>query len=294
MAPKARTRRSRVGTNWDHHRPSRCIHSHFFKIILPSTMQDMKLRLPEKFVREHGDKLSGVATLAVPNGCTWQVRLEKANNNIWFHGGWRDFVEYHSINYGYFLVFKYKGNSKFNVLVFDMTTSEIKYPYNGDKKRQGSLNENEMSTPQESCVKEEVDTELIVIENLPMSRRSVLSGGGERALQAARTFKPKNPSFIRVIPAYSLKRNFVYVCPEFAKKYACGEKNVKLQASSGKWWPCQFCFKNDTTSPKTIGKGWKPFARDNGIKEGDVCVFELINRMDVVLKVSIYRVAEYA
>ena len=167
--------------------------------------------LPEKFVREHGDKLSGVATLAVPNGCTWLVRLEKANNNIWFRDGWRDFVEYHSINYGYFLVFKYKGNSKFHVLVFDMTTTEIKYPSNGDKKRQGSLSENEMSIPQELCVKKEVDTELIVIKNLPMSstRRSVLSGGGERALEAARMFKPKNPSFIRVIPAYSLIRNFV-------------------------------------------------------------------------------------
>lgn len=43
MASKARTRQSRVGPNWDHHRPSRCRHTHFFKIILPSTMQDMKL-----------------------------------------------------------------------------------------------------------------------------------------------------------------------------------------------------------------------------------------------------------
>ena len=92
-----------------------------------------------------------------------------------------------------------------------MTTTEIKYPSNGDKKSQGNLNESEMSTPQELCVKEEVDTEFIVIENLPMSstRGSVLSGGGERAWKAARMFKPKNPSFIRVIPAYSLKRNVV-------------------------------------------------------------------------------------
>ena len=92
-----------------------------------------------------------------------------------------------------------------------MTTTEIKYPSNGDKKGQGNLNESEMSTPQELSVREEVDTELIIIENLPMSstRGSVLSGGGKRALQAARMFKPKNPSFIRVIPAYSLKRNVV-------------------------------------------------------------------------------------
>ncbi|KAL0011216.1 hypothetical protein SO802_006324 [Lithocarpus litseifolius] len=33
----------RVGRKWDHHRSSRCRHSHFFKIILPSTMRDMKL-----------------------------------------------------------------------------------------------------------------------------------------------------------------------------------------------------------------------------------------------------------
>ena len=90
------------------------------------------------------------------------MRLEKANNNIWFCGGWRDFVEYHSINYGYFLLFKYKGNSKFHVLVFDMTTTEIKYPSNGDKKRQGNLNENETSTQQGLCVKQEVDRELVV------------------------------------------------------------------------------------------------------------------------------------
>ena len=43
MAPKARTRWSRVGPNWDHHRPSSCRHSHFFKIILSSIMRDMKL-----------------------------------------------------------------------------------------------------------------------------------------------------------------------------------------------------------------------------------------------------------
>ena len=168
-------------------------------------------RLPEKFVKEYGNKLSRVTTLTAPNGSIWQVRLEKANNNIWFCGGWRDFVDYHSINYGYFLVFKYKGNSKFHVLVFDMTATEIEYPSNRDKKRQGNLNENEMSTSRELCVKHDVDTELIITENSPMSstRRSVLSGRRERALQAARMFKPKNPSFIRVLQAYNLKLSYV-------------------------------------------------------------------------------------
>ena len=85
-----------------------------------------------------------------------------------------------------------------------------------------------------------------------------------------------------------------YVTNEFAKKYVQRKISVKLQASSGKRWPCQFCFRDGSAIPKTIGKGWKSFVRDNGIKVGDVCVFELINRMNVVLKVSIFRMAEYA
>ena len=85
-----------------------------------------------------------------------------------------------------------------------------------------------------------------------------------------------------------------YVNTEFAKKYVQRKISVKLQASSGKRWPCQFHFRDGSAIPKTIGKRWKSFVRDNGIKVGDVCVFELINRMNVVLKVSIFRMAEYA
>ena len=58
-------------------------------------------------------KLSTVATLLAPYGGIWQVILKKADNNIWFCNGWQDFVEYHSICYGYFLVFKYEGNFAF-------------------------------------------------------------------------------------------------------------------------------------------------------------------------------------
>jgi hypothetical protein len=51
--------------------------------------------------------------------------LEKANGDIWFNDGWQDFMEFHSLYYGYFLVIGYKGNSKFHVLVFDNTATEI-------------------------------------------------------------------------------------------------------------------------------------------------------------------------
>ncbi|KAE8077332.1 hypothetical protein FH972_015904 [Carpinus fangiana] len=83
MAPnKSKARRTRVVPNRRYdHRPSSCMAgrrpSHFFKIIVPSTIDDKKLSIPEKFVRELGDELSDVATLTGPNGHFWQVGLEK-------------------------------------------------------------------------------------------------------------------------------------------------------------------------------------------------------------------------
>ncbi|KAL5858075.1 hypothetical protein ACOSQ3_005533 [Xanthoceras sorbifolium] len=97
--------------------------SHFFKVILADTLQDKKLRIPEKFVRKFGEELSDVATRV------WHLRLTKDGNKFWFHVGWDDFVKYHSICVGYFLVFKYGRNSNFDVLIFDITACEIQYPY---------------------------------------------------------------------------------------------------------------------------------------------------------------------
>ena len=52
--------------------------------------------------------------------------LKKADNNFWFCNGWQDFVEHHSICYGYFSVFRYEGNLSFHVLIFDKTALKFK------------------------------------------------------------------------------------------------------------------------------------------------------------------------
>ncbi|KAH7575162.1 hypothetical protein JRO89_XS02G0056300 [Xanthoceras sorbifolium] len=91
------------------------------------------LRIPEKFVRKFGDELSAFVTLTVPNGLVWRVRLTKDEKKIWFDDGWNDFVQYHSVSIGHFLVFKYKKNSNFNALIFDTSCCEIQYPCNGEE-----------------------------------------------------------------------------------------------------------------------------------------------------------------
>jgi hypothetical protein len=84
-------------------------------------------RIPRKFVEKFGEGLSDIANVAVPNGNEWQVGITKEHNNIWFDEGWQEFVEHHSIGSGYLVVFRYRGDSNFSVLIFDMTACEIQY-----------------------------------------------------------------------------------------------------------------------------------------------------------------------
>jgi hypothetical protein len=161
---------------------------------------------------EFGDDLSDVATLTAPNGHLWQVGLEKGNKEIWFHDGWQEFMEYHSIHYGYFIVFRYEGNSKFHVLVFDNTATEIQYPRSKDceliidlddatKSRHDKLNENEMPHSDELSAKHEENREMLVGKRFSGESSPE---GRERAIEAAKMLKPTSPSFMVIVCPYHI------------------------------------------------------------------------------------------
>ncbi|KAI3431041.1 uncharacterized protein J3R85_008105 [Psidium guajava] len=101
---------------------------HFFKIILSDTLESGKLGIPKSFLRRCGKDLSNSVLLQVPGGSTWTIGLEKCHNDtvsLW--KGWREFTEYYSIGYGHVIVFEYKGNSTFCVIIFNKSASEIDY-----------------------------------------------------------------------------------------------------------------------------------------------------------------------
>ena len=187
--------------------------------------------IPEQFVREFGNELSTVAKLTVPHGHIWQVGLEKADKSIWFCDGWKDFAEYHCICYGYFLVFRYEGNSNFHVLVFDKTATEIQYPLSKNCNLEDQveivelddayismhdkLNENEISNSEQFPSKHEEVKEKFVKKKFSSTSSKgelMMSKGGERAIQAARTFKPKNPSFMGIIQLYNIRNRYIVSC----------------------------------------------------------------------------------
>ncbi|KAL6209694.1 hypothetical protein ACLB2K_020634 [Fragaria x ananassa] len=104
---------------------------YFEKLILSSTLQAKQLKIPENFAKKFRDEFSTYVTLSVPGGHVWRIGLKKAaENKYWFQDGWQDFIERYSIHIGYFLIFRYEGNSSFIVNIFNLTTAEINYPPN--------------------------------------------------------------------------------------------------------------------------------------------------------------------
>lgn len=69
--------------------------------------------------------------LRLPNGAEWKVNLEKRDDSVWLHEGWKEFAECHSLAHGHLLIFKYDGTSlHFHVLICGLSAMEIDYPFN--------------------------------------------------------------------------------------------------------------------------------------------------------------------
>ncbi|KAF8041929.1 hypothetical protein BT93_A0509 [Corymbia citriodora subsp. variegata] len=102
---------------------------HFFKIMLSSdTLPGGKPGMPKKFLQKHGNDLSSLVFLKVPNGEIWPVQLEWNDGRVLLGKGWLKFVNYYSIVPGQLILFRYEPNSIFQVVIFDTSSSEIEYP----------------------------------------------------------------------------------------------------------------------------------------------------------------------
>ncbi|KAF9608848.1 hypothetical protein IFM89_011886 [Coptis chinensis] len=100
---------------------------------LEQAANDVLLAIPKKFTKKFGKELSSTVVLKVPTARKWHVELKEEEGRLWFQKGWDDFVEYYSICAGYFLVFRYLGNSLFSVVICDDETAfEIDYPCDTD------------------------------------------------------------------------------------------------------------------------------------------------------------------
>lgn len=97
----------------------------FFKVFFPDQSSNF-LRIPRAFW-EHIEAERGKAvSLKGPSGGIWKVNLVKNSEGFIFEDGWKRFVADQCLVVGDFLLFRYGGNSRFKVLVFDSSACEKK------------------------------------------------------------------------------------------------------------------------------------------------------------------------
>ncbi|KAJ4965908.1 hypothetical protein NE237_017757 [Protea cynaroides] len=227
----------------------------------PSFMVMMKpsylckgLNVPLVFAREHFTEGAHNVTLQLREGRTWSVQFYfNYKIKALLSGGWKTFVQENMLEDGDCCVFELLKveEIEFKVSIFRVVEKVV----------------------QPGCYVKARRKKRKMIEN--------------KATQEARNFKSGNPFFeVYMYPSYA-QGSYMIMRHSFFKRHLTDNlQRVVLQDADGRKWPIRCIINHDNCR---FGSGWAKFAKKNNIKEGDVCVFELIKRNETLLKVSIFK-----
>lgn len=79
------------------------------------------------FVNDWRHLLGDTVQVTVYDGIIVTIRLERDDGRIYFVNGWEQFFHHHNLQEAHVLVFEYKGNSTFNMTIFDHSGLEVTY-----------------------------------------------------------------------------------------------------------------------------------------------------------------------
>jgi len=83
--------------------------------------------VPEKFAKNFRGQISGVVKLEAPDGNLYKVNVSQDLNKLVFRYGWGAFCSAYELEQGDMLVFRYRGDSHFKVLIFDPSGCEKEF-----------------------------------------------------------------------------------------------------------------------------------------------------------------------
>ncbi|KAI3851947.1 hypothetical protein MKW98_019946 [Papaver atlanticum] len=288
---------------------------HFYEIIHTSIITDKRLELPKGFTVKHGKELSDHAIVKVPNGI-WHIGLKKAEGATSFENGWPEFMEFYFICVGHILLFRYDGNSEFQLHIFGKDATEIDYPshidntnhdaemtstYSDDDEvevvsiHSGSTQSNyEPSMTSESSLNQKAEPAGHKFSQESRKQRTVVptrlfhSKAFQATLKAANEFRSENPFYKVTMQASYIKAN-VRVPNDFAHSYLRNitQTKITLGISDGRTWEVEYVLR--TPTERRLSRGWSRFVADNHLKEGNVCVFELVDKEKIQMNVHIFR-----
>ncbi|XP_058783960.1 B3 domain-containing transcription factor VRN1-like [Vicia villosa] len=287
-----------------------------FNLLLPSPTFVIS-KIPSKFTRSHGAGLPNPVLIKPPDGTKWKVFWKNINGEIWFQKGWKIFSQNYSLQHGCFVIFKYKeGTSELDVLILGQNALEIDYDLSRHTSddEYGNLDHSDDESVETLNVDDSDDESIEILnewhnEKKPRQRSTLASRRphkkvrGEieknsqrstslnrpreyRAREVAEEFISRNPFFTISINPANLVANVLTV-PILKGVIENENTNVMLQIGKRSWNLKLLRCYNDRAK-RRFSVGWCAFAKETGVQPGDVCVFELINKKDLVFKVHVF------
>ncbi|XP_017974376.1 PREDICTED: B3 domain-containing transcription factor VRN1 isoform X3 [Theobroma cacao] len=110
---------------------------------------------------------------------------------------------------------------------------------------------------------------------------------GASSLRIPGVLESKNPNFKVLVRSCYLNNHCLLLPFGFAKRYMPGTRMVILQVA-GRSWHVKL---KSYPSRSFLTSGWSLFAKENALQANDICVFELINSSNAVLRVYISKCA---
>ncbi|KAL5077292.1 hypothetical protein RYX36_016276 [Vicia faba] len=276
----------------------------FFKFILQNNLQTIKM--PNKFTRSLGAGISNPVMIKPPDGSAWKVFWKNINGEIWFEKGWNIFTQNYSLQHGCLVVFKYKeGTSELDVVILGQNALEIDYDSKCDTVDILNVDDSDDESDEIHILNEWLNRKKVIQKSPLVSTRAHKKVRGETEKNSERTSSLNRPigARAREVAANFISRNpflTIVIKPSNLVEKRLGvsnlngvientKKNVKLQIGSRSWNVklLRCCYKHKTE--RRISGGWSSFARESGLQPGDICIFELINKEDIVFKVHVFQ-----
>ncbi|CAN1847122.1 B3 domain-containing transcription factor VRN1 [Linum perenne] len=280
----------------------------FFMLVMQPTYVSTKFRVsvPVNFFISNLKGKRGDIVLQVPDGRVWTAQYIVTNHSCQLRAyfgleSWAPFVLENSLKVGDVCAFELvKGSTKpiLNVVIF-RATQPCKL-IRSEKRRLASNLDTVVcrgsSSSMTNKVKRTMTSDHSLRESLKdkQARKLTLTAAEKtRALaQANAAFKTENPFFmIAMQPSYICTMRRLSLPVSFFMRYLKGNRgDIVLQVPDGRVWTVEYSVVDHGSQLRAYFgfKSWAPFVRENSLKVGDVCAFELVKggtepKMNVVI-----------
>ncbi|GJM96183.1 hypothetical protein PR202_ga12998 [Eleusine coracana subsp. coracana] len=275
-----------------------CRKSQFIIVLPPGSMG--KIVLPTRFVQHYIPKehLDDQAAIVFRHpGRKFQIKLEVNQSDVLLAGGWTHFLAFHCITEADYLILRYEGNMVFTVKVFgvngcpnESTHKDIRMQENLEKQLEApcaSVQKSMNVWPSNDGQKKPKGLSMTSLNKASLLLRGYVYNIGP-------------PAWIKKVITISILKCHLNLATAFCD--AIGLQNpstiiLKTSMNSTKGWsvqglrePCMISLKTSMSSTMSWqalivpyencghlrGSGWKSFCLENGVKEGDICTFNVV------------------